>query len=343
MLMEGKDEVMEYRTLGRTGLRVSVIGFGGIPIQRVDEASAGAILERALDLGVNFIDTARGYTDSEQKIGKVLRCRRKDCILASKAMARTSEAMTKEIETSLKDLQTDYLDLYQLHNVKDEVTLQQVMDPGGALEALDRARQAGKICFIGITGHKPSALVSAIATGIFDTVQFPFNFLEQEAAKALLPLAREQNTGTIAMKPLAGGAFRQAELSLRWIIQQTTMAIPGIDALSQVEKNVTAGTAVPLSVKEEQLLAAEAGKLGERFCRRCEYCLPCPAGISIPTMFLFDGYLTRYGLADWARERYWALSQQIGACLDCGECEQKCPYQLPVREMLREARGNLEG
>ncbi|NPV27945.1 MAG: aldo/keto reductase [Firmicutes bacterium] len=335
---------MEYRNLGKTGVKVSVIGFGGIPIQRVDSSTARQILNRALDQGINFIDTARGYTDSEDKIGLVLRERRDECVIATKSMARTAEAMERDIELSCRNLQTDYIDLYQLHNIKDEATIKKVMAPDGALAALKKARQAGKIRYIGITSHRPGALIQAIKTGEFDTVQFPFNPVEREAEQTLLAVAREWRVGTIVMKPLAGGAFRNSQLALRWVLNQPiTTAIPGMDSTEQVEMNAGVGDKPePLTEEETQRLANETKEMGERFCRRCEYCLPCPASIDIPTMFLLDGYYTRYGLQTWARTRYRGLPAGIGDCLDCGECEEKCPYQLPIREMLQRARANLE-
>lgn len=335
---------MEYRELGKTGLRVSLVGFGGIPIQRVDMAAAGEILVQATAQGINFIDTARGYTDSEVKIGQFLKDRRSDCLIATKSMARTAEAMARDIDVSRQNLQTDMIDLYQLHNVKDEATLAQVLAPGGAMTALKKARQAGKIRFIGITSHLPGALVKAIRTGEFDTVQFPYNLVEREAEQLLLAEARERQVGTIIMKPLAGGAFKNAELALRWLLNQpVTTIIPGMDSVEQVRQNAALGDqSRPLTEEEVRQLAEEIKGMGQRFCRRCEYCLPCPAEIDIPTMFLLNGYYTRYGLQTWARERYRGLAVGVDACLDCGECEEKCPYQLPIRQMLQELRPNLE-
>lgn len=334
---------MKYRTLGRTGLRVSVIGFGGIPIQRVPLGDAKAIINRALDLGINFFDTARAYTDSESKLGAALKFRRGEAIIATKSMARTREGMAQDIKQSLATLDIDYIDLYQLHNVKDPVALEQVFGPGGAFVALQEAKREGLIKHIGITGHIRSFLMEALGTGAMETVQFPFNPVETAGVKELLELASKTGAGTIVMKPLAGGAVCNASLALRFALgHDVTTVIPGMDSLAQVEQNTLVGNdPQPLSVEENSALEDESGKLGASFCRRCEYCLPCAQGIDIPTVFLLDGYYTRYELADWARERYRSLKVRVDACVDCGDCAGKCPYQLPIPVMLKEAGDRL--
>lgn len=335
---------MQFRKLGRTGLNVSVIGMGGIPVQRIGTQDAVRVIEEAFALGVNFIDTARGYTDSEAKFGEVLPKYRDNVIVATKSMARTKDDMAGDIEKSLKDLKLDYIDIYQMHNVKDEVSLKKVLEPGGALDALKQAREKGKIRHIGITGHIPAVLVKAVSTGEFDTVQFPFNPVETSGLDELIPLSQKMNIGRIAMKPFAGGAIKKSILSLRYILDHgLTTVIPGMDTIDQVKENVLAGEQTkPLSEDEMTELLAETSDLGGKFCRRCEYCQPCPRGIDIPTVFLLDGYWTRYGLQQWAVDRYKPLGVKASECTGCGECEAKCPYQLPVREMLKSAVANLE-
>jgi hypothetical protein len=335
---------MKYRILGRTGLKVSVIGFGGIPIQRISEEMAGSIINTALDLGINFFDTARGYTDSEAKIGAALKKRRKEAIIATKSMARTRESMAADIQTSLETLGVDYIDLYQLHNVKDEAALEQVLSPNGALAALVEAKKDGVVKHIGITGHIKGVLIEALKTGQMETVQFPFNAVETSGAGELFELANNLEAGIIIMKPLAGGALKNAGAALRFILEYpVTTVIPGMDSLQQVKQNALVGEDQhPLSGDERKKLEEEAGSLGNAFCRRCEYCLPCPQGIDIPTVFLLDGYYTRYGLQDWARERYRGLPVKAGSCLECGQCEEKCPYGLSIRRMLADAAARLD-
>jgi len=334
---------MEYRVLGRTGLKVSVIGFGGIPVQRITMSEAETVVNRALERGINFFDTARAYTDSEEKLGRVLRRRREEVVIATKSMARTREAMRADIEKSLKTLGVDCIDLYQLHNVKDEEALRQVFAPDGALEALKEARERGLIRHIGITGHIGDFLIRALRTGEMETVQFPFNVIEAEGAGELFAQAERAGAGVIVMKPLAGGALTRADLALRFILEHpVSTVIPGMDTVEQVDENAGVGDAPrALSPSERQALEEEAARLGPGFCSRCEYCQPCPQEIDIPMVFLLDGYYTRYGLQAWARERYRGLKAGADACLDCGECESKCPYGLPIRRMLKEAGARL--
>lgn len=329
---------MNYRTLGRTGLRVSVMGFGGIPIQRVTPEEAEMIVNRALDMGINFFDTARGYTDSEAKLGAALKQRRQEAIIATKSMARSKEGMAADIRKSLATLGVEMIDLYQLHNVKDKDALEQILAPDGALAALKEAKQEGLIKHIGITGHIKELLLEVLKTGEMSTVQFPFNAVERDAQE-LLNLAKQTNTGVIVMKPLAGGAIRNANLALRYLLEQpVATVIPGMDSIQQVEENaLLASEARPLTAEEQEVLKAETDKLGEGFCRRCEYCKPCPQDIDIPGIFLLEGYYTRYDLKDWARERYKGLSAKADACIECGQCEEKCPYGLPIRNMMANA------
>ena len=335
---------MQLRRLGKTDLRVSVVGFGGIPIQRISSDQAVKVVEAAVSGGINFIDTARAYTDSESKLGGIIGSHRNKLIIATKSMARSRKDMARDIDISLREMKTDYIDIYQLHNVKDEGSLEKVLAPGGALEALQDARSSGKIRFIGVTGHIAKILVKVIKTGEFDTVQVPFNPVETAALDELLPLAREMDMGTIAMKPFAGGAFKNKAACLKFILESGfTTAIPGMDEVSQVIENITSGQRDSvLSGGEKSLLDDETELLGRKFCRRCEYCQPCPRGIDIPTIFLLQGYSTRYGLQEWAVERYQPMPAKISDCTDCGECEEKCPYSLPIREMLKEAETYLE-
>jgi len=334
---------MEYRRLGKTDLKVSVIGFGGIPVQRIDTASAEKVVKRAVELGINFFDTARAYTDSEEKLGLALKKHRDQVIIATKSMARDKKSMAEDIDKSLRTMGVDYIDLYQMHNVKDKETLEQVLGADGALAALIEAKEKGKIRHIGVTGHIKAMLLEILKTEEIETVQFPFNPVETDGAKDVIDLAGKMDAGIIVMKPLAGGALTNAKLSLRYILEHpVSVAIPGMDSLEQVEENAAVGNErKPLTDQEQEELAQLVEKLGTSFCRRCEYCLPCQQGIDIPSVFLFDGYYTRYDLKDWAIGRYQALKVKADACVECGECEERCPYNLPIRAMLKEAARRL--
>ncbi len=326
---------MEYRILGKTGLKISRLGFGGIPIQRIDAEGAKALILKLKDAGINFIDTARGYTVSEEYLGYALEGIREDFILATKSMGRTKEAMAADIDISLKNLRTDYIDLYQIHNATPE-QLQQVMAPGGALEALLEAKAAGKIGHIGLTSHSMDTFKMALDLPWVETFMFPYNIVETQAEKLIAECAK-RNIGFIDMKPLAGGAIEDATLALRFLCDNdaVTVVIPGMAEPRELEQNMAAvNDTAPITAEEKAAFLEVRNQLGTNFCRRCNYCQPCTAGINISGCFLFDGYLQRYGLGDWARERYATLTVKASACVGCGACEDRCPYNLPIRKML---------
>jgi uncharacterized protein len=326
---------MEYKRLGKTEFNISRIGIGGIPLQRLSQEQATTIIKRALELGVNFIDTARAYTISEEYIGNALEGIRDKFILATKSMARTKDAMAKDVEISLKNLKTDYIDLYQFHLIKTEEELGTILSPGGAMEALLEAKAQGKIRDIGVTCHSTEMLEKVIESGKFSTVQFPYNFIEQQG-EPHFKRAEELDLWVIVMKPMAGGAINNASLSIKYILENdnVTVAIPGIDNIEQLEQNISAAQNPRLTPKEMGLINEEREELGSNFCRRCGYCIPCSKGIDIPTMFLLEGYYTRYNLTDWALSRYQSVSARASDCTKCGICETKCPYNLPIRDMM---------
>ena len=329
---------MEYVTLGKTGLCVSRVGFGGIPIQRISSEECTKLFDSVVAHGINYIDTARAYTVSEAYLGEALRGRREQFILATKSMARSREDMARDIETSLNNLQTDYIDLYQIHN-PNMAQLDTVLAPGGAMEALQEAKAAGKIGHIGLTAHSLSVFERALELDEIETIMFPYNVVERQGEE-LIARCQEKNVGFIAMKPMAGGAIEDATLAMRYIVSNpaATIVIPGMYCEGEVEQNVAAAqNTAPLSEEERAAADAVLATLGEHFCRRCNYCAPCAVGISIPNVFLFEGYLSRYGLEDWARERYATLGVKASACIGCGACEDRCPYHLPIRQMLKES------
>ena len=329
---------MEYVTLGKTGLKISRLGFGGIPIQRVDAATTRELVKAMAEKGINYIDTARGYTVSESYLGEALEGLRDKFILATKSMARTKEAMAADIETSLKNLRTDYIDIYQVHNPNLQ-QLEQVMAPGGALEALLEAKAAGKIGHIGLTGHLIELFEKAVELDWVETFMFPYNIVERQGEELIRKCA-EKNIGFVVMKPLAGGAIEDANLALRFICANpdVTVVIPGMYDLKEIDMNLNAvEDTSPLSEEELKKMDEIREQLGSNFCRRCNYCQPCTVGINISGVFLFQGYLDRYGLGEWAKGRYKAMPVTASACIECGACEPRCPYNLPIRKMLKEA------
>lgn len=329
---------MEYKALGKTGLEISRLGFGGIPIQKIDAEGTKALIGDMIKEGINFIDTARGYTVSEEYLGYALEGVREKFVLATKSMARTKEAMAKDIDISLNNLRTNYIDLYQVHN-PSAADLKAVTASGGALEALFEAKAAGKIGHIGITLHSVDLFREAIELDWVETVMFPYNIVETQGEELIAKCA-EKNIGFICMKPLAGGAIDDAELALRFIVSNpaVTVVIPGMADAAEIAQNVksTSDTS-PLTDSEIEKIAKIKDSLGTNFCRRCNYCAPCTVGINISGVFLFEGYYSRYDLKEWALSRYSSLPKTASDCIECGACEERCPYNLPIRQMLKKA------
>ena len=329
---------MEYSVLGKTGLKISRMGFGGIPIQKIDAQGTKKLMRGLLDAGINYIDTARGYTVSEEYLGFALEGIRQHFVLATKSMSRDREAMAKDIETSLRNLRTDYIDLYQVHN-PGLADLEKVCAPGGALEALTAAKNAGKIGHLGVTVHTLEVFEKALELPWVETIMFPYNIVETQG-ESLIHRCAEKNIGFICMKPLAGGAIDDATLALRFILQNPdiSVVIPGMAEEAELTQNIAAVCDTsPLTQEEMEKIQAIRDSLGTEFCRRCNYCAPCTVGVPISAVFLMEGYLARYGLEDWARARYNGLAKTASDCIGCGVCETRCPYNLPIREMLKRA------
>ena len=329
---------MKYVKLGRTGLEAAAISFGGIPIQRGDAENTRAVVDGLEAHGINYIDTARGYTVSEEYLGAALEGRRDKFILATKSMARDYDAMARDVEKSLSSLRTGYIDLYQLHNLPEK-DFELAFGDSGAWRALSDARAAGKIGHIGVTAHSLDALRRLVEeySDKIETVMFPYNIVELQGHD-VLAAAREKGIGTIAMKPLAGGNLEDGRLALRFVAASGVcdISIPGMGDPDEVERNAAAAEDLsPLTAEELARCEAVRRALGSHFCRRCGYCAPCTVGIDIPGSFLMSNYLRRYGLSGWAAERYKSLAHHAGECVECGACEARCPYELPIREMLK--------
>ena len=330
---------MEYRILGNTGLKISRLGFGGIPIQKIDKERTRELMQQLLADGVNYIDTARAYTVSEEYLGYALQGIREHFVLATKSMARTRAAMEKDIATSMENLQTDYIDLYQIHNpnAKD---FDAVQAPGGALEALQAAKTAGRIGHIGITLHSVDLFKKAVELPWVETIMFPYNIVETQGEELIAKCA-EKNIGFICMKPLAGGAIDDAPIAMRFIASNpnVTVVIPGMAAKEEIQQNLqSVSDTSALTPAEQEKVQKIRDFLGTNFCRRCNYCAPCAAGINIPLIFLIEGYFSRYDLKEWAQMRYRNTEKKASACIECGACETRCPYHLPIREMMKKVK-----
>ncbi len=325
--------------LGRTGYQVSRISFGALPIQKLTTDDATFLLRQALQRGVTYIDSAIGYGDSEEKIGKALQGVDMDgVILATKSMARDAEGVQEHVALSLRRMQVERIHNYQLHAINDYQLLEQVLAPGGALEGLQRARDRGEIEHISITGHRPDVLVDALKTGEFATVQAPYNFIELAAADELFPLARQLDVGIIIMKPLGGGMLAKASLAIGFILQQLpdALQIPGFESLAELEEIIAIdAAATPLTPDELVEIEQVKRELGTDFCRRCNYCGPCPEEIYIPTGMIMHTLIKRAGpnffINSWGKD----LLPKVATCRECGVCEPRCPYELPIRHILK--------
>lgn len=330
------------RVLGKTNLKINRIGFGGIPIQRVTQQDTNKIIDELINQGINFIDSARGYTVSEECIGNAIEGKRDNFILASKSMSRTYEDMLKDVDITLKNFKTDYIDLYQLHNVKSD-EYENIFNDNMAYKALLDCKSQGKIKNIGITSHSIDTIKKAVRDEKFDTIQFPYNIVEDQADE-IFREAYKRNIGIIVMKPLAGGAINNAKLAIKYILSKEyiDVVIPGMDSVDQVLENISVLENLDIDKEDELKIEDIRNQLGNRFCRRCEYCMPCPVGINIPMNFLLEGYYSRYNLKEWSKERYNSLDIKASDCVECGKCESKCPYDLPIREMLKEVTEKLD-
>jgi len=331
---------MEKVRLGKTGMMVSRIRFGGIPIQRLTDDEAVAVVKRCLDLGVTYLDTANAYTTSEARIGKAIAGRRKDLVIATKSGARTREGVEQHLALSLKNLGTDYIDLYQFHNVSDSRNLQMVLDPNGPVSVVEKAMKDGAIRHMGVTSHSMDAAKEAVKTGRFETVMFPFNFITSEPATDLLPLCQEHDVALIAMKPLAGGMLDNARLAFKYLLQfPDVVPLVGIEKPGEIEEIVgLLGMSWKLTAAEKRQMQKMIAELGNQFCRRCDYCQPCTANIAISTVMNMPSFAKRMPPARIFAGQFNEVMKKAYDCTDCGDCEERCPFKLPIREIMKQRR-----
>lgn len=329
---------MERIVLGRTGLEAYRLGLGGIPIQRVSESQAVETVYHAVQRGVDFIDTSRVYSTSERRIGLALKQAGKRVVLASKTRGRTADAARADLETSLRELQRDYIGLYMCHFVANEAEYQKVISKGGALEALQGARREGLIGYTGITSHSLELLDRALDDGFFDTIMVCFSFLEPHSRDKIIPKAIEKNVGVIAMKPFSGGIIENARLALKY-----TLSVPGILVLAGVEHPDLFDENWSVFRKGEPLTEADKSEIAETqqryekvFCRRCDYCQPCPEEIPIQWVLGIRSMAKRMGKELVQRGQPGAAIEKARKCTDCGQCMTRCPYELPIPDLIRE-------
>ena len=304
--------------LGGSGFRVTEIAFGGIPIRRLDAAEAVRVVQHCLDRGISFIDTARGYGASEELIGKAIRGRRDQVVLASKSHAQDAAGIRAELETSLRTLGIDCIDLYQLHNVSDDAQYEHLMGPGGAFEGVVKAQEIGLVREIGITSHSLRMALKAAKSGLFTSIMVPFNFISTEAAEHLIPLCEENSVAFLAMKPMGGGVLERADLAFGYLGQfPNTIKIVGIQKTEEIDEILElAEQGFRLSPQGELEIQQMRDGLGTRFCRRCGYCMPCDQGVPITSIMTFASIWQRLS-SNAMLERSGEAMQKLDNCIEC--------------------------
>jgi len=362
--------LLQKRRLGRTDLQVSIVGFGGTWISQLGMDEAVKVVRRSFELGINYFDTAKLDGDSEEKIGAALKNVRDECIIATKTASRTKKESLTDFKISLNRIKTDRLDLIQLHGIDDEKTLQKAMGSDGSLEMCKKARSEGLVDFIGITSHKPNVLIKAIETNEFDTVLVPLNIVTRQALEELIPHAKDLDVGIAAMKPLSAKTSKLVtclyspslsllsdEPELKKLLGQNTVsmvrsalmfvlandvsvAVTGLQSIEEVE------TAAKVGNEYNGLTDEEKKRFRVQFdgkqCRDCGLCLPCPQSLDIAAMLRFRTLSVTYGLKKWAKKLFDGLEVGVENCTKCGECEIKCPYQIPIISMLQRAQKDMQ-
>jgi hypothetical protein len=328
---------MRYVMLGKTGMEVSEVGFGCIPIIRLSTDEAVKVLRRGYDKGITLFDTANAYLDSEEKVGLAFEGIRNRLVLATKTLKRNRAGAEADIALSLKRLRTDYIDLFQVHQLSlDSDYPSATGEPDGVLEAVFRAKKAGMIRHAGVTSHSIEMAIRLVKTGLFSTIQFPFNFIETKPVEELHPAARKEQMGILAMKPFGGGALDRADLCFKFLRRfSDVIPLAGFDAVEQVDEIVdfyqTANEVLPEDLAAMERFRAE---LGQRFCRRCEYCQPCEQGVMITAAMSYPIVVHRMSPAKAAGFATRAM-ESVRNCTECEECVKRCPYNLPIPEMLK--------
>ena len=324
---------MEYIKFGKTDLKVSRVGFGALPIQRTRLSEAIRILLRGLENGINFYDTARAYTDSEKKLGIAFKGKRHKVVIATKVHCKTKQEIFNLLEESLKNLKTDYVDILQLHNPEK---IPDPSDSNSACAGLIEAKKKGMTGFIGISAHRFGNAKKAITSGLYDTVQYPLSVLSSKKEIELIRLAKKNNVGFIAMKPLCGGLLKNIEIAFAFLWQYNCVVpIWGIQRMKELKQIIKLAEKPPVLEKDvKKEIEKEKKALGTIFCRGCGYCLPCPAEIPIPMAARMKFLLRRAPYKKFLEPAWQEKMLRIQNCKKCGFCISKCPYNLNTPEIL---------
>ncbi|MBO4365574.1 MAG: aldo/keto reductase [Eggerthellaceae bacterium] len=328
---------MRTITLGSTGITTIQNAFGALPIQRVSDDEAVAILRAAYDGGMRYFDTARAYSDSEHKLGLAFSGMREQVYIASKTMAETPEDFWEDLETSLTELQTDYIDVYQFHCVS------QVWHPGdgtGMYECMLEAKRQGKIRHIGVTAHLLNVAFDLVESGLYETLQFPFSYLSNEREIELVRACNEANMGFVCMKGMAGGLITHSDAAMAFMAEHDVLPIWGIQRMSELDEWLSYNQSMPSMTSELRgFIECERTELAGDFCRGCGYCKPCPQGIVINACARMSLMIRRAPSSKWLSEHWQAEMEKVNDCIDCGTCMSRCPYQLDIPTLMRK---NLE-
>ncbi|RKD24418.1 aldo/keto reductase [Ammoniphilus oxalaticus] len=331
---------MKYHVLGRTGQSVSALGFGTMNLPHQDLDISKRALNYALDRGINYIDTAPNYKNSEEIIGESISQRRQEFFLATKLRQRDYQAGKAEIEQSLRRLKTDYIDLLQIHYVNHDHEYDQIIGKDGALKAALEAQRAGYVRFLGISGHRPELLAKWIGSDIYDTVLFHMSLVQPFALQDLIPTCQQLNVGMIGMKPLSGAFVKPASMALRFSHSTPIdVLLSGMKTVDEVKENIAA-LETRIEPKEKEQLWSLAAELGEHGCRRCNYC-SCPIGIRIPDIMISHLAREKMGLLGRGAQFYEEQAAKIQQCHEYEPCRKKplcepaCPYDLPMQQTIQ--------
>ena len=328
---------MKRIRLGNTDLKVSKVAMGGIPLRRLDKRNAVKVIKNVINMGINFIDTANGYWDSEEKIGEAIKTfSRQDLVLSSKSGARDKKTFLLHVDLSLKRLDTDYIDIYHLHGINNKEDFEKVINTGGSYEGLEEAVLNGKIRYLAFSSHNPEIAEKMMNTERFHVIQFPLNFIETKAEERLIPLANKLKIGFIAMKPMGGGMLNDANLSFRYLSQfEEIIPDPGIEKTVEMEEIIKIiKNPRPLTKIEMQKIKEIKKELGNRFCRRCGYCQPCPEGIPISSVLMTQSIIKRLD-HNSIISFYNNNIKKANDCKECKECVERCPYNLNIPVLLK--------
>jgi predicted aldo/keto reductase-like oxidoreductase len=334
---------MRYRILGRTGMKVSVLGCGTNALAGISQEQANIVLNYAIDKGINVIETGsrRTYGIIEEMVGNAISDRRDEIWLFSKSIELTAKEMLRDVDQSLASLRTDHIDLYQLGNIRFPHQLERCLAPNGALRGLIRAQREGKVTFIGITSHAPDILMKAMESFPFDNVQFLLNMANPYALEEVIPYAKRRGIGTISMQPTGHGFLKPASKAFRFsFCSGVDVVLSGMYSLGTIDENVAFAEPEPTEAEWEGLLR-ELRELPSSGCRQCGACMPCPQEIGIPTIMTFTHYRAKYGLLPPGERAFMEQAQRASRCDECGECEKRCPYRLSIIPVVKMVAGKI--